>query len=241
MGTQDRRVGDVMHTEVVSLGQGDRLDIAEDIMRLGRIRHMPVLDGDRVVGIVSSRDLLAASLSKVLDFDPQHRRAFLRSVDVSEVMTRDLVTVEPEATLREAADLIVRRKIGCLPVVKPDGTFLGVVTETDLIRAALLREGPEIDPRLATKENGMSELGQKIDEELDALRRIRDELRLQMRLAQSEGKDLWDELERKYQELEGKAKLVGRQAEQPLQEVGEAARILLAEIREGYRKLRAAL
>ena len=59
--------------------------------------------GHRIVGIISSRDLMAASLSKMMDFDRQQRRSFMHSVDVVEVMTRELVTVEPGATLREAA------------------------------------------------------------------------------------------------------------------------------------------
>ncbi|TFG92108.1 MAG: CBS domain-containing protein, partial [Myxococcales bacterium] len=96
----------------------------------------------RVVGIVTHRDLLAASLSKALSFDPAHRRTFLHSVDVGEVMTRDVVTVAPDATLDEAAALLIGRRIGCLPVAKPDGTLVGLVTETDLLRAAFL---PDVD------------------------------------------------------------------------------------------------
>jgi CBS domain-containing protein len=107
-------------------------------MRLGRVRHIPVLEGERVVGVVTQRDLLAASLSKALAFDPQQRRTFMRSVDVGEVMSREVVTVAPGASLGEAAALLLARRIGCLPVVKPDGTLVGLVTETDLLRAAFL-------------------------------------------------------------------------------------------------------
>lgn len=138
MGVGKRRVSEVMRTEVVALGREDRLDLAEDIMRLGRIRHMPVLDDGRVVGLVSSRDLLASSLSKALDFEPDQRRTFLRSIDVGEVMSSQVVTVEPDTTLEEAARLMVDRQIGCVPVVKPDGQLVGLVTETDLVRAAFL-------------------------------------------------------------------------------------------------------
>jgi CBS domain-containing protein len=133
-----RPVSEIMQTQVASLSAGDRLDLAEDIMRLGRVRHMPVLEAARLVGVVSARDVLAASLTKALDFEPAHRRSFLRSVEVSEVMSRDVVTVEPDTTLREAAELLLSRKIGCLPVVKPDRTLVGLVTETDLLRAAYL-------------------------------------------------------------------------------------------------------
>ena len=77
----------------------------------------------RLVGIISNRDLLAASLTKALDFDPASRRSFLRSVEVGEVMTRDVVTIGPDTTLADATRLLVRRQIGCLPVVDPGGTL----------------------------------------------------------------------------------------------------------------------
>jgi CBS domain-containing membrane protein len=149
MRVEDRRVSEVMEGEVVTLAASDRLDLAEDVMRLGHVRHIPVLDDGRVVGIVTHRDLLSASLSQALSFDPKQRRTFMHSVDVGEVMSRDVVTVAPDATLGEAAALLLGRRIGCLPVVKPDGTLLGLVTETDLMRAAFLPDEAVIDVEAA--------------------------------------------------------------------------------------------
>lgn len=145
MGALDRRVSEVMESEIVTLAASDRLDLADDVMRLGRVRHIPVLDDGRVVGVVTHRDLLAASLSKALSFDPGQRRTFMHSIDVGEVMSRDVVTVAPDATLSEAASLLIGRRIGCLPVVKGDGALVGLVTETDLLRAAFQPEGDVID------------------------------------------------------------------------------------------------
>src|SRR4030095_8235874 len=108
-------------------------------MNLGRVRHLPVLDEDqRVVGIVSDRDLLAAAMTKVLDFDPASRRTFLRSIEVGEVMAKVVVSVTPDTELGEVARIRVERKIGCVPVLDEDGGLLGLVTETDLIGAAFL-------------------------------------------------------------------------------------------------------
>ena len=143
MSADTRCVSDIMQTQMVTLKADERLDLADDIMHLGRVRHMPVVEDGRLVGIVSNRDLLAASLTKFLNFDPRQRRAFLRSVEVGEAMTRDVVTVEPSTSLREAAQLVIRHKVGCLPVVKPDGVLVGLVTETDLVKAALIEEGAE--------------------------------------------------------------------------------------------------
>ena len=152
MRVDDRRVSEVMGSEIVTLAAADRLDLADDVMRLGHLRHIPVLDDGRVVGIVTHRDLLAASLSKALAFDPKQRRTFLHSVDVGEVMIRDVVTVAPDATLGEAAALLLGRRIGCLPVVKPDGTLVGLVTETDLLRAAFLPDEGVIDAETVESE-----------------------------------------------------------------------------------------
>jgi CBS domain-containing protein len=143
----DAPVSDVMRQEFVSLKSTDRLDFADDIMKLGRIRHMPVLDGEKLVGIVSQRDLLAASLSRALDFEPEQRRTFLRSVEVAEVMTRNVVSVSPDTPLGEVARLMIRHKVGCIPVVSASGTPLGIATETDMLRAAYDLTGEYGGPR----------------------------------------------------------------------------------------------
>ena len=136
MAGPDTAVEAVMQREFAAVRSDERLDFVDDVMALGRVRHMPVVDGGQLVGVVTQRDLLAASLSRALDFDVQERRTFLRSVNVGEVMSKKPITVGPKATLRDAAQLLLRHKIGCLPVVGPRGEALGLVTETDLLRAA---------------------------------------------------------------------------------------------------------
>jgi len=134
-------VSDVMRTEFASLREGDRLDLADQVMKLGRVRHLPVLaDDGKLVGIVSNRDLLEASLTSVLSFEPEQRRGFLRSIEVKEVMKRTVETVSPDTTLGVAASRMIRQKIGCLPVVDAEHRMLGLVTETDLLIAAYLPE-----------------------------------------------------------------------------------------------------
>lgn len=238
MDPRRRRVSEIMQTEVATLAPNERLDLADDVMALGRVRHMPVLEGERLVGLVSQRDLLAASLTKVLDFEPQHRRAFMRSVEVSEVMTRNVVHVGPDTTLAEAAARMIERRIGCLPVVAADGTMIGLVTEVDLLRAALLRESD--DPRTLEGES-VSEFRDRFEREMEALRRTRDELRVQAHLGAAEAKELWERVEKKWHEAEARARHVARTAEEPLHDVREAASQLLDEIREGYKKLRRSL
>ncbi|MCC6642171.1 MAG: CBS domain-containing protein [Deltaproteobacteria bacterium] len=138
MSLRHRTVSQIMRSEFVSLERADRLDFAQQIMQLGRIRHLPVLSQGRVVGIVSNRDLLAASLSKVLQLAADQRHGFLGMVEVEEVMTKDVETVAPDTALEEAARLMLRKKIGCLIVASEDRVPLGLVTETDLLREAYL-------------------------------------------------------------------------------------------------------
>jgi CBS domain-containing protein len=240
MDASGRRVSEVMKTEVATLGVRDRLDLAEDVMRLGRIRHMPVLDGTRLVGIVSSRDLLAASLSKVLDFQASDRRTFLRSVEVAEVMSHDLITVERSASLREVAALMVRHRIGCVPVVAADRTFLGLITETDLLTVALLAE-PDGEASAAREETIVTEWKDRVQREIEELRGVRDDLKVRMHLAKADLKDLFEALEKPLQRLEAKGRQISQASEEPLRDVREAARLLIDEIRDGYRRIRDAL
>jgi CBS domain-containing membrane protein len=143
-----RPVSEIMRREFASLREDDRLDLADQVMKLGRIRHLPVLDAaGRVVGIVSSRDLLEASLTSVLEFEPAERRTFLRSVAVSEVMRREVETVDESTPLGVAASRMIRQKIGCLPVVRRDGVMVGLVTETDLLVAAYAPQNDVPDER----------------------------------------------------------------------------------------------
>jgi len=236
-----RRVSEVMQSEVATLTIHDRLDLADDVMRLGRVRHMPVLDGSRVVGIVSNRDLLAASLSRVLDFASNDRRTFLRSIEISEVMSHDLITVEGDATLREAAELLLRHRIGCLPVVKGDRTLIGLVTESDLLKAALLSVSERDAGANRKEERIMSDWKARVEREIDELRRVRDELKVRMHLAKAEAKDRWNELEHQFHNLEAKGHQIAQASEEPLRDVREAAKLLVDEIREGYRRIREAL
>jgi len=234
-------VSDVMEAEVVSLGSDDRLDLVEDIMRLGRIRHLPVLDEGRLVGLVSQRDLLAASLSRALDFAPEQRRSFARAVDVEEVMSRDLETVAPDTPLREAAERMLKAKVGCLPVVKPDGSLVGLLSESDLVRAAFLAEADEAEAVEGEIVSWASNGARGIAAEFEALQAVRDELRVQAHLAQAEARELWEGVEARFREAESKVKLVLREADAPLEEAAEAAGRVLQEVRAGYRRVRDAL
>ncbi|MDH3686913.1 MAG: CBS domain-containing protein [Myxococcales bacterium] len=122
-----------MSEKIVTISEEDSLSTVEHIMTLGGVRHMPVVQGGRLVGVVSERDLLRASLSNLTEFGSEERRAFLHVVEIRRVMSSPPITIVPDATVKAAAWVMAEHKIGCLPVVEGE-KLLGMVTETDVLR-----------------------------------------------------------------------------------------------------------
>ena len=135
------RVKDLMATDVTSLKRNEKLSLADDVMNLGRIRHLPVLDddGETLVGIVSQRDLFRGALAHAIGYGQHARRKLLNSLLVKDVMTTDVITTTPETLLVEAAHVLMERKIGCLPVLD-NGRLVGILTEGDFV-ALFARKG----------------------------------------------------------------------------------------------------
>ncbi len=117
----------------VTLDRNETLDLADSIMNLGRIRHMPVVDDGNVVGILSQRDLFRSALIVALGFGRKTTSALVKTIKVKEVMTEHVITTAPETTAKEAARIMIDKKIGCLPIVEK-GNLVGLITETDILR-----------------------------------------------------------------------------------------------------------
>ena len=130
-------VRDVMTREVATLNRNDELSLADDVMRLGRIRHLPVVDEStgEVAGVISQRDLFAGALARAFGYGSVAQRRVLKTIVVKEVMTTEVVTATPDMSLRDAARLMLERKIGCLVVVE-DGKLVGILTESDFVALA---------------------------------------------------------------------------------------------------------
>lgn len=131
---KELKVRDVMTADPTTLKRNDQLTLAEDIMRLGRVRHLPVVDddGEILVGIVSQRDLFRDALAQALGYGKHAQRKILDTLSVKDVMATELVTTSPDISLIEAARLLTERKIGCLPVVE-NGHLVGILTEGDFV------------------------------------------------------------------------------------------------------------
>lgn len=125
-------VADLMSRDVITLEKDENLNLAEEVMRLGRLRHLPVVDRGRLMGLVTHRDLLRCQASSLAALTREARREIQRSIRAEDIMTTDVITVTADTVAVEAARLMRRHKIGCLPVVD-GGTLIGILTEADFL------------------------------------------------------------------------------------------------------------
>ena len=119
-------VADLMSETVIVLQHDEAIAGSVDDLDRFRLRHLPVVEGDRVVGVVTHRELVRALLRRQPG-DPAPL--------VAEVMSTDVVTVAPDAPVSEALALLITRKTGCLLVVDARG-LAGIVTEYDCVKLA---------------------------------------------------------------------------------------------------------
>ncbi len=137
------RVRDVMTPAPFTLRWDATIGAAWKAMKARRIRHIPVLDaGDRLVGILTDRDLRQVVLDPAIQAELGGAPTATEDVMVREVMTWGVITVRPDADLRQAARIMHEQRIGALPVVERD-RVVGILTESDLVRTLnrLLAEG----------------------------------------------------------------------------------------------------
>jgi CBS domain-containing protein len=120
-------VSDFMTKDLVTLRESDDLALAESLLKLGGVRHLPVVRERKLVGILTHRDVLRSG---------QWGTPEARGLPVADVMTRTPPSVRPATGLAQAARLMLERKFGCLPVCEDDGTLVGIVTEADFVRFA---------------------------------------------------------------------------------------------------------
>jgi CBS domain-containing membrane protein len=129
---------DLMTTNIVALEEDQHLGNLETSMRALRFRHMPVIDGRKLIGLVTERDLLRTLGSSLLPHKHKQDQFINEHFRVADIMTRDVDTVLPDAALVDVAARMGARKLGCMLVVDAEGTLLGIITEADFVRLARL-------------------------------------------------------------------------------------------------------
>jgi len=127
-------VRDLMTKDVFTLERNEKLSVADDVMRLGRVRHLPIVDADgALAGIVSQRDLFHSGLMKALGYGTHAQRQSLDLLVAKEAMKTEVTTTTPDATLQDAAKLMLEKKIGCLVVIEA-ARIVGILTESDFVK-----------------------------------------------------------------------------------------------------------
>ena len=127
-------VREIMTTEVITLDEADNLLDIEEGMEHLKLRHLPVVDGKKLVGLLTHRDILRLSAGIHDAADLQKRAWDAEGTFVAAVMTRDVKTVAPDTPIITAAQSMIEGRFGCLPVVNKKKELLGIVTEHDLLK-----------------------------------------------------------------------------------------------------------
>lgn len=140
------RVRDIMTSPAIVIGPATTVPEAIALMRERQIRHLPVVENDRLVGMISRGDLREASITASINADSYELHFMLSRLTVGKLMSRKVFTVTPDALLVHAAELMTENKIAGLPVVDEKASVIGIVTESDLLRtlAVRLREAEEV-------------------------------------------------------------------------------------------------
>lgn len=127
------RIADWMSSPPIVIPPTTTLAAAQHLMERRHVRRLPVVQDRRLIGILTWGDLRAAWPSAATTLSVHEQRQLLEQTTVAECMSRDPVTVAPNATVLEAAQIVLAHKIGGLPVVT-NGEVVGVITESDLLR-----------------------------------------------------------------------------------------------------------
>ncbi len=134
--TQEYLVRNFMTAPAKSIARDARLLDAALALRSTGFRHLPIVEGERLVGIITDRDINRFAPSLLIKISPEEYNAIFENTPLERVMTRDPLTVTPDTPLREAAAILQEKKLGCLPVVENE-RLVGIVTVTDMLGVLL--------------------------------------------------------------------------------------------------------
>ena len=127
------KIAEVMTRSLVTLTPEQTLRDAVELLRSKHIRHLPVVEGSQLIGIVTDRDVKRATPSLLSGVDRDEYDRVLDETKIAQIMTREPMTVTPETGLKAAVKVFIDRKVGALPVFS-GSQLVGIITEIDLLR-----------------------------------------------------------------------------------------------------------
>ena len=136
-------VRDYMTTELVTVQETDTLLDATMFFVRSTFRHLPVVRGRQLVGIITERDVKQIAPSVLSGISAEDYNSIMETTPISRVMARTPITVRPDQSVLEAAKLLYTKRLGCLPVVQ-GSELVGIITTTDMLKAlAHILEGSD--------------------------------------------------------------------------------------------------
>ncbi len=157
-----------MKKDLITITKDDRMTTAKKILREKNIRHLPVVDGKKLVGLVSNMDIRKAEASPATSLEIRELHYLLDKLTVGEIMTRNVITISPDISVEEATTLLHDNKIGCLPVVE-DGNLVGILTENDVMEIlievmGMKEKGSRIEVLVEDKPGALADMTRIIKE-----------------------------------------------------------------------------
>jgi acetoin utilization protein AcuB len=134
-------VSNWMSKNIITVDENDSMQDAMKQLKEHEIRMLPVMKKGRLIGIVTDRDLKKASASDATTLEIHELFYLLTRIKVKNIMTREVITVPPDFTVEETAQVLLRNRISGAPVVEADGQIVGTITQTDLFRVLISLTG----------------------------------------------------------------------------------------------------
>jgi acetoin utilization protein AcuB len=157
-----------MKRDLVTITKDETMPVAKKILQEKNIRHLPVVEGKKLIGLVTNMDIRKAEASPATSLEIRELHYLLDKIKVSEIMTRNVITIHPDTSVEEAATLLHDNKIGCLPVVE-DGNLVGIITENDVMEIfiqvmGIKEKGSRIEVLLEDKPGALADVTRIIKE-----------------------------------------------------------------------------
>ena len=130
-----------MSTPAITIDAHSSLQDAMDLLKAKKISMLPVVDGNRLVGVVADSDIKKASPSAATSLEIHEMLYLLATVEVKDIMSRNPITVPTDFTIEETAEVLMSNNISGVPVMNPDGSIAGVISHTDLFKVIISLTG----------------------------------------------------------------------------------------------------
>jgi len=158
-----------MSKNVITVDINDSMQDAMKLLKENDIRMLPVMKKAKLVGIVTDRDLKKASASDATTLEVHELLYLLMKIKVKDIMTRDVITVPPDYTVEETAQVLQKNRISGAPVVDADGQLVGTITQTDLFRVLISLTGVG---------NGGIQFGFQVEDRPGSIKEVADIIRI---------------------------------------------------------------